>query len=385
MKKTTKSLPVVTYHRVNRGSASLTVSPENFENHCKALSDNGWRGVSLYEAENFFLEGEPLPAKSVLLTFDDGYLDNYVYAWPILQKYGHKAVVFATAGLVDETQKEQEARGNLPRQTLKDVWNGSAAMNDLSLVDNVFEKTHYGTVLNNLFFSWDEARLMEHSGTIAIGGHSLFHDGVFISPEYDGFSCPGDNLVSLNREVQGDFWGRPSFSRGPSLLNRAFVPCPELLQKLQALVPQNEDEAFAFLTKEENIRRLESVIEEYGEHPGQMENDDQWRDRIYSAMQDNQDMLVKELGHSVRSFCWPWGCSSLMAREAGQAAGFSVFYDTTRGPNPAGKPLGVHRMNFRTDAEKQVARIGVYSRPVWGAVYESLRSFSKGLSKKLRN
>ncbi|MRT32352.1 hypothetical protein FGX01_00105, partial [Xylella fastidiosa subsp. multiplex] len=41
-----------------------------------------------------FLAGKPVPHKSIVITFDDGYLDNWVYAHPILQKYHMHAVVF---------------------------------------------------------------------------------------------------------------------------------------------------------------------------------------------------------------------------------------------------------------------------------------------------
>lgn len=98
----TESLPVVTYHYVNNGNVKLNTPPSHFEDHCRVLAENGWRGVRLDEAEAFLLHGESLPRKSVLLTFDDGYLDNYVYAWPILRKYGHKGVIFPAAGFVSE-------------------------------------------------------------------------------------------------------------------------------------------------------------------------------------------------------------------------------------------------------------------------------------------
>ena len=65
------------------------------------------------QVEAFLLHGTPLPRRSLLITFDDGYLDNYVYAWPILRKYGHKGVVFAV------TDAWQKASG--PRPTLADV------------------------------------------------------------------------------------------------------------------------------------------------------------------------------------------------------------------------------------------------------------------------
>ena len=87
-----RSLPVLMYHYISRYRGSIAVSPETFEAHCRGMAEAGWRGVGLDEAEAFFLEGAPLPARSALITFDDGFLDNYVYAWPILKKIGRAHV-----------------------------------------------------------------------------------------------------------------------------------------------------------------------------------------------------------------------------------------------------------------------------------------------------
>lgn len=371
-----KSLPVIAYHYVNNGKAELTTPPACFEEHCRMLAERGWRGVDLAEAEAFLLHGESLPRKSVLITLDDGYLDNYVYAWPILRKYGHKAVIFATAGLVDAAQKDMEASGAGPRPTLEDVWQGSARAGDLPPVDAIFHDSGRGyTRLENLFFSWDEARLMEKSGVVAIAGHSMFHAAVFASPDYDGFSQPRDSLVSFRHEVRGDFWGRPRFSVAAELTGRAFLPDEELLENLRAFVPQDEGGAFEFFKDESNIRGLRGIMDSFAGRLGRMESEEEQRDRIFGAMRDNRAILEKELGHAVRGFCWPWGKYSDLALEAGKAAGFSVFYTVTKGPNPPGRPDRVRRMDCRRNPEILLSRIGIYARPVWGELYEALRRF----------
>ena len=124
-----QSLPVVMYHSVhtwhNRG---LVISPELFEAHCRAMAEGGWRCASLPEAEDYLLRGKPLPAKTAWLTFDDGYLDNYVYAWPILEKYGLHGTVFATL--------EHLENSGPARLSLHDVWEGRATMDDLPVAEN---------------------------------------------------------------------------------------------------------------------------------------------------------------------------------------------------------------------------------------------------------
>ena len=88
------SLPVLTWHSVCDAPYTLCFPVALFEEHCRVLAEKGWFGVGLEQAEDFFLHGRELPPRSFLITLDDGYLDNYVYAWPILRKYGHKAVIF---------------------------------------------------------------------------------------------------------------------------------------------------------------------------------------------------------------------------------------------------------------------------------------------------
>ena len=371
MLKTAKSLPVITYHYVHNSSTGMATATADFEAHCRALAAEGWRGVGLAEAEAFLLHGEPLPRKSVLITLDDGYLDNYVYVWPLLRKYGHKGVIFATAGLVDEAQKSAEASGAAPRLTLGDVWSGRAGVEALPAVDAIVHDSGCGyRMLKNLFFTWDEARIMEQSGTIAIAGHSMFHDGVFVSSAYDGFARPGNFLASLPREPGGGFWGRPLFPAAAGLTSRAFVPAAELLEKIRSFVPQEEGAAFEFFKEEKNIQGLHEIMNSFAGRLGRMESEAEQQERIFGAMRDNQAILTRELGHAVRSFCWPWGHYNELSIKAGQAAGFSVFYTVKRGPNPPGRHLAVRRMDCRRNPKILLSRLGIYAKPVLGGAYQ---------------
>ncbi len=94
----TKRLPVVLYHHIEEGadgSNDMVVAPETFEEHIKALAENGYTAVTLKDVLAYIEEGRELPEKPVLITFDDGYMSNYNYAFPILQRYNMKGVIFA--------------------------------------------------------------------------------------------------------------------------------------------------------------------------------------------------------------------------------------------------------------------------------------------------
>ena len=85
---------VLNYHKVDNMNISLSVLPEDFDRQMHYLSDHGYHTITpddLYDS----LEGQKeLPENPVLITFDDGYRDNYDNAYPILKKYGFKATIF---------------------------------------------------------------------------------------------------------------------------------------------------------------------------------------------------------------------------------------------------------------------------------------------------
>lgn len=99
--KAARALPVLMYHHVSPSPGLVTVAPATFAAHMRWLAEHGWTTVGCREAAAF-LAGQPLPAKSVLVTFDDGYLDNWVYAHPVLARHGQRAVLFAITGWLGE-------------------------------------------------------------------------------------------------------------------------------------------------------------------------------------------------------------------------------------------------------------------------------------------
>lgn len=369
-----KSLPVAMYHYV-RSYPGISVPVAIFEDHCRIMAQNGWRGIGLDEAENFLLGRGRLPKKSFLITFDDGYLDNYVYAWPILRKYGHKAVIFAVGDSVSQATRENAGSG--PRPTLENVWSGRLKMEDLPDLDSPMQRDALGyETRRDLFMTWGEAGIMEKSGVIAVAAHSMRHQGIFTGHEYDGFQKPGARPYPLpNDNADGDFWGCPYFRRGSPFENRAFIPAPELVAAVKTLVPQDTPAANMFFGDEARTAELAALVESFKGKLGRYESDDEQMERLMQEMADCQSLLQKELGHAVKSFCWPWGQKGEVAIQAGQKAGFEVFYDVRRGVNLPGGNLGVARVRVeKKPGEWLLSRVRTYSRPIWGKIYTKLRT-----------
>lgn len=95
---------VLCYHKVapfsRGGLKSLFVRPGYFDGQMGYLKMRGYRTVRLPELARMLASGEKLPGKIFVITFDDGYRDNYTAAYPILKKHGFTATVFLTASAV---------------------------------------------------------------------------------------------------------------------------------------------------------------------------------------------------------------------------------------------------------------------------------------------
>ena len=90
-----QSIPILYYHSIKSVPKNeLCMSPEKFEKQIAYLSTHGYHSVTLTQLYNYFYGNGKLPEKPIVITFDDGYKDNYTTAFPILRKYYFNATVF---------------------------------------------------------------------------------------------------------------------------------------------------------------------------------------------------------------------------------------------------------------------------------------------------
>jgi peptidoglycan/xylan/chitin deacetylase (PgdA/CDA1 family) len=91
----TKGVPVLSYHKVEDNSVNpLALTTQEFEEQMAYLASNGYTAISPDQLLAHLKQGAQLPEKPVLITFDDGYRDNYTNAYPIMKKYGFTATIF---------------------------------------------------------------------------------------------------------------------------------------------------------------------------------------------------------------------------------------------------------------------------------------------------
>jgi peptidoglycan/xylan/chitin deacetylase (PgdA/CDA1 family) len=92
-----QTVPVLCYHRFGSGSSKMIVSPERFEAQLAWLAREHYKVLRLAELQAFLEGRAALPARSVLITVDDGYESFHRHAFPLLRKYGMPATLFVAA------------------------------------------------------------------------------------------------------------------------------------------------------------------------------------------------------------------------------------------------------------------------------------------------
>jgi peptidoglycan/xylan/chitin deacetylase (PgdA/CDA1 family) len=204
-----KSLTVLNYHRIDdltpeTFQPNVSASPVQFEQQMGYLA-RWFKVVSLQDVHEWLLGGKSLPPHAALITFDDGYLDNYTNAYPILRKYGFSAVIFLTAGHIgtdapffwdltaycfahttadhisfpdgtelswkDEAGIQQVSKSWI--ESLKKLTEDEKQKWVARLPEMLGVAIPHG-YFKGLMMSWDQAREMSANG-IEFGGHTIHH------------------------------------------------------------------------------------------------------------------------------------------------------------------------------------------------------------------
>lgn len=121
-----QTVPVLLYHNFSKtSSGTSTVAEADFESQMKYLKENGFHVISLDQLLNFIDYKEPIPEKSVAITFDDAWGSIYDIAFPVLKKYGFPATFFIYTDFIgggkamswDQIQKLSEEGFDIQCQT----------------------------------------------------------------------------------------------------------------------------------------------------------------------------------------------------------------------------------------------------------------------------
>ena len=154
------AVPVLMYHHVNPAGNFINVMPETFELQMRYLKKKGFTAIHADEFSDILAGKAPAPRKPVMITFDDGWLDNWVFAYPVLKRHGIKAVIFLiTSRIARQGRRLRSDEGQpdaLPthRESKTLMENGRA---------------------DEVMLSWDEVAEMKDSGLVEFHSHTHTH------------------------------------------------------------------------------------------------------------------------------------------------------------------------------------------------------------------
>lgn len=107
------AVPVLTFHSIDGSGSPVSTSPEAFERLIAYLGRRGYKGLSLQAAVSCLREGK-LPEDGLVITFDDGYLNNLTHAAPVLARHGFTATVFVATGYCGKTNAWPDQNSSIP-------------------------------------------------------------------------------------------------------------------------------------------------------------------------------------------------------------------------------------------------------------------------------
>jgi peptidoglycan/xylan/chitin deacetylase (PgdA/CDA1 family) len=359
-----RALPVFVYHRVE---------PVQFESQLRYLAENGYSSLTGKELLGRLALGEGMEQKQVALTFDDATGSAWTVAFPLLKKYGFRAILFAIPGLTPEA--------GILSPNLEDVWAGDAELPQV-----------LSREADQPLCSWEELIVMERSGVFDIQSHSLTHSRIFtgnqlmdfINPWFDTYFYKNINLPVYRDEpaeapVRTLRFGRPIYatvsrlSGHPRLLENS-----RLVEQLEAHVQQNGAERF--FERADWRRELEKLhydLLEQCQPAFEYETRDETEAALRKEMAESKRLLEGRLEKEIDHLCYPWYQGSPPSDRIAAECGYrAVYYGLEYAENSDKK--NVHPHQVRRISEEYLHCLpgrGQSSVPrVWAdKVYQSVR------------
>lgn len=312
----------------------LSVDKDQFEVFCRYLSAHDYKTHFLdywYEQENLPIKNK----KDLYLTFDDGYLDNLLIAYPIMKKYGIKGTIFVNPEFVDPSSGIRTLEGN----------NGETQG----------------------FLNWDEICFLDKSGVMDIQSHSMSHNFYFKSNKIIDVHTPENKYHWLawykkperkyawQLEDQSSFtpYGTPVFDYYRALGLRRYFPDDRVVEKSIRLYSEGK-------SKDKIIASCKELQKKY---PGRYETDDEKEQRFRYELFDSKKILERKLGKRVDFLCWPGGGYDELSIKLSEEAGYKASTIASREGRMIFDNRGLKYKRIVRMGMDSTIRKGMYFRP----------------------
>ncbi|HBC86235.1 MAG TPA: hypothetical protein DCZ94_04700 [Lentisphaeria bacterium] len=286
---------ILAYHRVLPKPSSAAVSADVFERQIAYLAKTGYRTIGTEELALFF-SGKLMPHdKYAMLTFDDGWGDNLIWATPILRRYSTKAVLALNTGLLN-------AKGRSIRSDLT-----------YEIIDSkkALEDAVYGRGARP-FLNWNEILEMHNSGAWEIQAHGNSHFGCYSSfDKIKGFYPEKPHWTMEFALGEPPFPGAPKVSFKSILSNKRTVMSEDLKDSLRKA--------------SSNTERIK-LCQEHQSPVKVLESDEEFEKRIEEDMTACRRTILETLGTETSSLFWPWGQYSDTSIRIAKKCGFKMLF-----------------------------------------------------------
>lgn len=305
---------VIMFHSVGLDKSNwpwrwLSVSMEHFENLCRFIAENHFTTHHLDEWYDYAGSVSKKDPKKLVLTFDDGYLDNWVYVSPILKKYGLKGTVFINPDFVDPSVEV--------RPTLNNFKELSGPLETLTG-----------------FLNWSEIMKLDQSDHMDIQSHSMTHDFLFKSDKitdiYHGqneylwlswLQNRSDKHKYMSSLVDENLFGTAIFEYDRALRIRKYNPDPRFIEKSRTYFKSKQRDTLYYnkTEKDSDINMLQSLLKKYS---GDYESDKEMNERYVMELAGSKNRIEEKLGKKVNFLCWPGGGYNELSLKISEESGY---------------------------------------------------------------
>ena len=302
---TNNNIPIVMYHCINdypkeNPLGFLAYSADDFRQQLSFFCDHNYTILTLNElfqrAVDFTIGNERI----AVLTFDDGFLDNYLVAAKIMREFDIKGTIFVNPGHADEG--ESRSLADIPK-----AWG---------------------------YLNFNEMRQLEKLDLFDIQSHTMTHEMIFSSNRVIDLYDPSkfDQYYWLIwmlfpetlKQWHGDVrrfkehvpTGYPIFEYDRALSRRKYVPSETFVKKSCHLFYEHGDDALA---------KLQDV-----KAKGNFESEEEYLTRVRWQLDESKHVLEAELNKEIFGLCFPGGSYNEHVLQIAEEAGYRLFMLSSR-------------------------------------------------------
>jgi peptidoglycan/xylan/chitin deacetylase (PgdA/CDA1 family) len=308
-------IPILVYHSVGIPLNTwawkyLTIPFKIFAKNIETLYNHGYKSITLSELVDIVSNNREIPKRTIVLTFDDGYLDNWVFVFPLLMKYKMKATFFVPTDFID------------PRKIIRKT-----------LMETLSPSEFYG------FMSRKELQIMSEYG-MDIQSHTMTHTWFFKSNNIIGFRTGNDSYywmdwnenpsekfdylrkLACGIRATGDW--RPVYQFSEAIITKRYFPdenfdrlVMEYAKKLARENPNNPN-----VVKAKLLTHIIPQLQRECTPADRYETDQAYLERIRDEIISSKRRIESITGEKVTLVCWPNGAYNRQALIIAQKSGY---------------------------------------------------------------